>query len=97
MERVTLHRLVSIPEVAQVPFEALTGLPRWPMSRHFACDGGVPPGAVYVISPKTMKVVQKFPIPLANCAGAQGLAIGPDSQILLGCNAPSNGTASGAT
>ena len=46
-------------------------------------------GNVYVIDPKQMKVVQKFDIPVTQCAGPQGMAIGPDKQILLGCNAVS--------
>jgi len=46
-------------------------------------------GAVLVIDPHTMppKVVRKFDIPVAQCAGPQGMAIGPLGQILLGCNA----------
>ena len=47
------------------------------------------PGAVAVINPKNMKVEKLFPIPLEDCAGPQGMAIGPDDQILLGCNAAS--------
>ena len=47
------------------------------------------PGAVAVINPKTMKVDELFPVPLEDCAGPQGMAIGPDDQILLGCNAAS--------
>ena len=45
------------------------------------------PGKVAVIDPKTMKVKTSFTIPLDDCAGPQGMAIGPDDQILLGCNA----------
>jgi hypothetical protein len=47
------------------------------------------PGAVAVIDPITMKVEKSFTIPLAACAGPQGMTIGQDSQILLGCNAKS--------
>jgi hypothetical protein len=47
------------------------------------------PGAVAVINPKNMKVENLFTIPLEDCAGPQGMAIGPDDQILLGCNAKS--------
>jgi hypothetical protein len=51
------------------------------------------PGAVLVIDPKSMQIVQTYTIPLASCAGPQGMALGPDHQILLGCNAPGpNGT-----
>jgi hypothetical protein len=46
-------------------------------------------GNVYVIDPKEMKVVRKFDIPVSQCAGPQGMALGPDDQILLGCNAAS--------
>ena len=47
------------------------------------------PGAVAVIDPKNMKVTELFTVPLEDCAGPQGMAIGPHSQILLGCNAKS--------
>jgi hypothetical protein len=46
------------------------------------------PGEVVVISPKTMKVLNRFPVDITVCAGNQGMALGPDPQILLGCNAP---------
>ncbi len=46
------------------------------------------PGAVAVISPQTKSVVKTFSIPLAQCAGPQGMALGPENQILLGCNDP---------
>jgi len=42
-----------------------------------------------VIDPKTLTVVNSFPVPFDDCAGPQGMAIGPHNQILLGCNAPS--------
>jgi hypothetical protein len=44
------------------------------------------PGAVLEINPASMKVQKVFTIPIADCAGPQGLAIGPDRQILLGCS-----------
>ena len=47
------------------------------------------PGAIAVINPKNMKVERLFPIPLEDCAGPKGMAIGPDDQILEGCNANS--------
>jgi hypothetical protein len=47
------------------------------------------PGAVAVIDPKTMKIGKSFPVPLEACAGPQGMTVGPDNQILLGCNAKS--------
>ncbi|HEY6618418.1 MAG TPA: hypothetical protein VIY68_02630 [Steroidobacteraceae bacterium] len=51
-------------------------------------------GNVVVINPHTFKIEQTFDIPVAKCAGPQGMAIGPAPQILLGCNAkgPPNNT-----
>jgi hypothetical protein len=46
------------------------------------------PGAVVTISPETFQIEKVFSIPIAKCAGPQGMAIGPDHQILLGCNDP---------
>jgi len=51
------------------------------------------PGAVVTLSPETLNIVDTFMIPLASCAGPQGMAIGPRPQILLGCN---GGAAGGA-
>jgi hypothetical protein len=48
------------------------------------------PGAVVVISPATMEVVTIFDVDHDTCAGPQGMAIGPENQILLGCNASSS-------
>jgi hypothetical protein len=47
------------------------------------------PGNVYVIDPHSLSVITKWVVPIADCAGPQGMAIGPAPQILLGCNAPS--------
>jgi hypothetical protein len=47
------------------------------------------PGAVAVINPATRTFETSFTVPIADCAGPQGMAIGPDNQILLGCNAAS--------
>ena len=49
---------------------------------------GQPPGTggVAVIDPVSMKVEKTWIIPLASCEAPQGMAIGPDHQILLGCN-----------
>jgi hypothetical protein len=44
------------------------------------------PGAVMVIDPKTRQMVHLFPVDHTKCAGNQGMAIGPDHQILLGCS-----------
>jgi hypothetical protein len=47
------------------------------------------PGAVVVITPGTPAVIDAvWSVPLGKCAGPQGMAIGPDHQILLGCNDP---------
>ena len=46
-------------------------------------------GGVAVIDPKTKTVVNTFIIPVDDCAAPQGMAVGPGSQILLGCNQPS--------
>lgn len=48
------------------------------------------PGAVVVLSPETMEIVNIFNIDHDKCAGPQGMAIGPENQILLGCNASSS-------
>jgi hypothetical protein len=51
-------------------------------------------GAVVVFDPKTMKATTFFPISAADCGvGPAGMAIGPNNQILLGCNnIPPNAT-----
>jgi len=46
------------------------------------------PGAVVTFSPQTMQIENVFTIPITHCAGPQGMTIGPDRQILLGCNDP---------
>src|SRR5271169_608093 len=48
------------------------------------------PGAVVVIPGGTtpLAIEKVASIPLGKCAGPQGMAIGPDHQILLGCNNP---------
>jgi hypothetical protein len=54
------------------------------------------PGAVVVLkvtSPGTIAIDKIFNIDHNKCAGPQGMVIGPDHQILLGCNAPSGKTA----
>jgi len=48
---------------------------------------GIAPGAIAVINPKKMNVEKLFTIPLEDCAHPQGMAIGPNDQILEGCNA----------
>jgi hypothetical protein len=46
-------------------------------------------GGVAVIDPESMKVEKTFTVSHDSCAGPQGMAIGPDDQILLGCNGAS--------
>ena len=51
-------------------------------------DGNdVAPGRTVRIDPRRMEIVDQFIIPLAQCAGPQGMALGPDPEIMLGCNA----------
>lgn len=49
-------------------------------------DGTGGAGGVAVIDPKTGNVETTFIIPLASCQAPQGMALGPDHQMLLGCN-----------
>jgi hypothetical protein len=48
-------------------------------------------GGVAVIDPVQQKVTTTFIIPFASCDSPQGMALGPDHQILLGCNGPGGG------
>lgn len=48
-------------------------------------------GGVAVVDPISFEVEGVFPVNHQRCAGPQGMAIGPDPQILLGCNTPSGG------
>jgi hypothetical protein len=51
--------------------------------------GGVQ-GAVAVVDPTNLSAAPTFfSIPLASCKNPQGMALGPDHQILLGCNGAS--------
>src|SRR6266576_4806945 len=63
--------------------------------------GNKVPGAVLEINPQTLKVQKAFPIDFgfsagppatANCLGPQGLAIGPNREILLGCSNAGKGS-----
>jgi hypothetical protein len=47
------------------------------------------PGAVLIIDPKSMKIEKTISLDHNKCAGPQGMFLGPDNQILLGCNAAS--------
>jgi hypothetical protein len=48
-------------------------------------------GGVAVIDPVTQKVENTFIVPLSSCEAPQGMALGPDHQMLLGCNGPGGG------
>ena len=43
-------------------------------------------GATVAIDPVSKKVTQIFTIPISLCAGPQGMALGPNRQIALGCS-----------
>jgi hypothetical protein len=43
-------------------------------------------GEVLAIDPKSGTIVKTFPISLNVCSTPQGLAVGPNSQIMVGCN-----------
>jgi hypothetical protein len=45
------------------------------------------PGWTVIIDPRRMEIVDHFVIPIDQCAGPQGMAIGPAPEIMLGCNA----------
>jgi hypothetical protein len=47
------------------------------------------PGAVVIISPETRSIEKVVSIDHNLCAGPQGMTLGPNGQILLGCNAGS--------
>lgn len=49
-------------------------------------------GVVAVIDPQTKKVETTFDIPLVNCDTPQGMAVGPDHDLLIGCNGPGSTT-----
>ena len=51
-------------------------------------------GQVVVINPATLAVQTTFDIPLANCASPQGMAVGPNTDILVGCNGNGSDTQS---
>ena len=93
--------------VKKIPFDGTNGAPnsnngaeqcQWSFRTgkfYISIPGiaGQPPGTggVAVIDPVTMKVETTFIIPLASCDSPQGMAVGPDHQILLGCNGPGGG------
>jgi hypothetical protein len=48
-------------------------------------------------STTTNPILAVYVVPLANCVGPQGMAIGPEPQILLGCNGNGNAGAANST
>src|SRR5262249_10865198 len=59
-------------------------------------SGAGPSGVIAVIDPETAlagnpKVMPNLPVAESDCDHPQGMAIGPDDQIMLGCNGPSPG------
>jgi hypothetical protein len=91
--------------VKQIPFNGTDGAPttnngaeqcQWsPKTGKFYISipgivGGINGGGgVAVIDPKTLKVVTTFKIDGNKCIAPQGMAVGPNNQILLGCNGAS--------
>jgi hypothetical protein len=45
-------------------------------------------GGVAVIDPVSLSVQTTWIVPVASCDSPQGLTVGPDHQLLLGCNGP---------
>jgi hypothetical protein len=104
----TLISTTSYSVVAKITFDGTNGAPKatngieqcqWNprTSRFYITVPGVETpdnghGVVAVISPHTKTVVKTIDIPLANCATPQGMAIGPDNQILVGCNGSASPT-----
>jgi hypothetical protein len=52
-------------------------------------------GVVEVINPKTGLIVNTFKIPLQDCSTPQGLAVGPNNQMMVGCNEGSGPSTNG--
>jgi len=104
--RPDLHHAYTV--VAKIPFDGTNGAPKssnggeqcqWsPRTGKFYItvpgienpDNGH--GIVAVISPHTKKVEAVFNLPVNRCSTLQGMADGPDHQILVGCNDPTGAT-----
>jgi hypothetical protein len=98
----SLMSTTSYSVVGQIPFDGTHGAPKatngaeqcqWsPRTGKFyiTIPGVETPntghGVIAVINPHTKKVETTFDIPLANCATPQGMAVGPDHDLLIGCN-----------
>jgi hypothetical protein len=73
--------------IEQCKWNARTGLIYLNIPEVNGDGNDVAPGWTVVIDPRTMQIINHFVIPLDACAGPQGMALGPDPEILLGCNA----------
>jgi hypothetical protein len=84
---------LSFPEatngIEQCQWSERTGLIYLNIPEVNGTGGDTTDGNVVVIDPRRMEVIKRFDIPVTECAGPQGMALGPDDQILLGCNAAS--------
>jgi hypothetical protein len=84
---------VQIPEatngIEQCKWDSTTGLFFINLPEVNGPGNDTVDGAVYVYD-KTGKLVAQYIIDIGNthCAGPQGMAVGPEPQLLLGCNAP---------
>lgn len=83
-----VHAAKATAGIEQCQWSRRTGLFYLNLPEVNGAGDDTSPGAVAVISPTDMAVVNMFTIPLGKCAGPQGMAIGPENQILLGCNDP---------
>jgi hypothetical protein len=104
----SLMSTTSYSVVGQIAFDGTNGAPRatngaeqcqWsPRTGKFyiTIPGVETPntghGVIAVINPHTKKVETTFDIPLAKCDTPQGMAVGPDHDLLIGCNGPGSTT-----
>jgi hypothetical protein len=90
---------IKFPEatngIEQCQWSPRTGLIYLNLPEVNGSGGDTTDGNVAVINPQHMDVIDRYKIPVDECAGPQGMAIGPGRQILLGCNAASAPPGSG--
>jgi hypothetical protein len=72
--------------VEQCQWDLHTGLVYLPIPEVNGAGNDSADGVIAVLDAATRKLVKTYPIPLTSCVGAQGLALGPDGEMLLGCN-----------
>jgi len=88
-----IFKQVTIPEatngIEQCKWDSVTGLFFLNLPEVNGPGNDTADGAVYVYDHNGNRVAQYF-IDIANtrCAGPQGMSVGPEPQLLLGCNAP---------